>query len=113
MNCVFCGLIHYFYFSQVVNLRTIRPMDKDAIIKSVMKTHNLITVEGGFPQFGVGSEVCAIVMESEAFDYLDAPVYRVTGADIPTPYANNLEVLSLPQPENVIRTVKKVLNIAE
>jgi len=94
-------------------LRTIRPMDKDAIIKSVMKTHNLITVEGGFPQFGVGSEVCAIVMESEAFDYLDAPVYRVTGADIPTPYANNLEVLSLPQPENVIRTVKKVLNIAE
>jgi len=98
---------------EVVNLRTIRPMDKDAIIKSVMKTHNLITVEGGFPQFGVGSEVCAIVMESEAFDYLDAPVYRVTGADIPTPYANNLEVLSLPQPENVIRTVKKVLNIDE
>ena len=86
-------------------------MDKDAIIQSVKKTHHMITVEGGFPQFGVGAEVISIVMESEAFDYLDAPVYRVTGADIPTPYANNLEVLSLPQPENVIRTIKKVLNL--
>lgn len=92
-------------------MRTIRPLDKEAIIESVKKTHNLITVEGGFPQYGVGAEICAVVMESEAFDYLDSPVYRVTAADIPTPYANNLEVLSLPQPENVIRTVKKVLNV--
>eukprot|EP00111_Clytia_hemisphaerica_P003949 TCONS_00011315-protein len=94
---------------EIVNLRTIRPLDKDAIIKSVKKTNRLITVEGGFPQYGVGAEVCAVVMESEAFDHLDAPIYRVTGADIPTPYANNLEVLSLPQPENVIRTIRKVL----
>lgn len=96
---------------EIVNLRTIRPMDTQTIIDSVKKTHHLITVEGGFPQFGVGAEVCAKVMESDAFDYLDAPVYRVTGADIPTPYANNLEYYSLPQPENIIRTVKKVLNI--
>jgi len=94
---------------EIVNLRTIRPLDKDAIIESVKKTNRLITVEGGFPQYGVGAEVCAVVMESEAFDHLDAPIYRVTGADIPTPYANNLEVLSLPQPENVIRTIRKVL----
>ena len=64
---------------QIVNLRTIRPLDKDAIIESVKKTNRLITVEGGFPQYGVGAEVCAIVMESEAFDHLDAPIYRVTG----------------------------------
>lgn len=96
---------------EIVNLRTIRPMDTQTIIDSVKKTHNLITVEGGFPQFGVGAEVIAKVMESEAFDYLDAPIYRVTGADIPTPYAANLEYLSLPQPENIIRTVKKVLGM--
>lgn len=96
---------------EVVNLRTIRPLDTEAIIDSVKKTHNLITVEGGFPQFGVGAEICAVVMESEAFDYLDAPVYRVTGADIPTPYAANLEQLSLPQADNVVRTVKHVLGM--
>jgi pyruvate dehydrogenase E1 component beta subunit len=96
---------------EVINLRTIRPMDTQTIIESVRKTHHLITVEGGFPQFGVGAEICAIVMETEAFDYLDAPVVRVTGADIPTPYAANLEVLSLPQIENVVRTVKRTLGM--
>jgi len=96
---------------EVVNLRTIRPLDTDTVIESVKKTNHLITVEGGFPQFGVGAEICAVVMESEAFDYLDAPIKRVTGADIPTPYAANLEYLSLPQVENVVRTVKHVLGM--
>lgn len=96
---------------EIINLRTIRPLDAETIIKSVMKTNHLITVEGGFPQYGVGAEICARVMESEAFDHLDSQVYRVTGADIPTPYANNLEVHSLPQAHNVVRTVKKCLGI--
>lgn len=96
---------------EVVNLRSIRPMDIDTIIDSVKKTNHLITVEGGYPQFGVGAEICAQVMETEAFDYLDAPVIRVTGADVPMPYAQILEQNALPQAHNVVRTVKKVLNL--
>eukprot|EP00794_Sanderia_malayensis_P006184 gene6184-6899_t len=96
---------------EVVNMRSIRPLDVDTIINSVKKTNHLVTVEGGYPQYGVGAEICAQVMESEAFDYLDAPVIRVTGADIPMPYAENLERNSSPQAENVVRTIKKVLNI--
>jgi len=96
---------------EVVNLRSIRPMDVDTIINSVKKTNHLVTVEGGYPQFGVGAEICAQVMESEAFDYLDAPVLRVTGADVPMPYAEVLERSANPQAENVVRTVKKVLNV--
>lgn len=96
---------------EVINLRTLRPMDEETIIKSVMKTHHLITVEGGWPQSGVGAEVCARIIESPAFNYLDAPVLRVTGADVPMPYAKTLEETALPQPFNVIRSVKKSLNI--
>ncbi|KAF6031675.1 PDHB [Bugula neritina] len=96
---------------EVVNLRTIRPMDEETIIKSVMKTHHLITVEGGWPQSGIGSEICARVIESTAFDYLDAPVQRICGADIPMPYAKSLEDKSLPQAEDVVRAVKRTLNI--
>lgn len=70
---------------EVVNMRSIRPLDIETIKESVMKTNRLVTVEGGFPAFGVGSEICAQIVESEAFDYLDAPVERVTGADLPTP----------------------------
>ena len=66
--------------AEVINLRSIRPLDVDAIVNSVKKTNRLVTVEAGFPQFGVGSEICAIAMETEAFDYLDAPVERVTCA---------------------------------
>ena len=73
------------------------------------KTNRLVTVEGGFPAFGLGSEICAQIMESEAFDYLDAPVERVTGADIPTPYATNLESLSFPTPELVQKVAKRAL----
>ncbi|KAJ1933880.1 pyruvate dehydrogenase E1, beta subunit, partial [Linderina pennispora] len=96
---------------EVLNLRSIRPLDLDAIIKSVKKTNHLMTVEQGFPQFGVGSEVSAQIMESEAFDYLDAPVCRVTGADVPMPYAQNLESLALPDTEVIYKQVKRVLNI--
>ncbi|KAL5518154.1 hypothetical protein EMCRGX_G003840 [Ephydatia muelleri] len=96
---------------EVINLRTLRPLDRDAVISSVMKTHHLVTVEVGWPQCGVGAEVIATVMESPAFDYLDAPIIRVTGADVPMPYAQELEQDATPQPGNVIRTVKKVLNI--
>jgi len=71
--------------AEVINLRSIRPLDIDTIKASVKKTNRLLIVEGGFPMFGVGSEICAQIVESDAFDYLDAPVERVTGADVPTP----------------------------
>ncbi|KAJ1308787.1 hypothetical protein OPQ81_004477 [Rhizoctonia solani] len=82
--------------AEVINLRSIRPLDIETIIKSVKKTNRLLIVEGGFPAFGVGSEICAQIVESDAFNYLDAPVERVTGADVPTPYAANLEALAFP-----------------
>lgn len=75
---------------EVVNMRSIRPLDIETIKESVKKTNRLVTVEGGFPAFGVGSEICAQIVESEAFDYLDAPVERVTGADLPTPVSGFL-----------------------
>jgi pyruvate dehydrogenase E1 component beta subunit len=66
-------------------------------------------VEGGWPQFGVGSEIIAQIMESEAFNYLDGPIFRVTGADIPTPYAANLEKFAFPQTHDIVATVLKAL----
>ena len=95
--------------AEVINLRSIRPLDIDAIVESVKKTNRLVTVEGGFPAFGLGSEICAQVMETEAFDYLDAPVERVTGADVPTPYAYNLETLSFATSEIVVKATKRAL----
>lgn len=92
--------------AEVINLRSIRPLDKDAIVKSVMKTNRLVTVDEGWPAFGVGSELCALIVESEAFEYLDAPVQRVTGADVPTPYAENLETLAFPTVDNILEAVK-------
>jgi pyruvate dehydrogenase E1 component beta subunit len=94
---------------EVINLRSIRPLDMETIIKSVKKTNRLITAEEGWPQSGVGAEIAAQIMESEAFDYLDAPVTRVHGADIPMPYAINLETLALPQTKNIIDAVNRVL----
>jgi pyruvate dehydrogenase E1 component beta subunit len=91
-------------------LRTIRPLDREAIVKSVKKTHHLITVEEGWPQCGIGAEIAALVMESEAFDYLDAPVERITGADVPMPYATNLEKLALPQQPDIAAIVKRCIN---
>ncbi len=89
-------------------MRSIRPLDLETIIASVKKTGHLVTVEGGWPQFGVGAEICARIMESEAFDWLDAPAVRVTGADIPMPYAENLENASLPTAQTVIGTIKSL-----
>ena len=88
--------------AEVINLRTIRPLDRAGIIESVKKTNRLVTVEGGWPQSGIGSEICATMMESSAFDYLDAPVERITGADVPTPYAISIERLAFPQVDNIV-----------
>lgn len=88
--------------AEVINLRTLRPLDRDSIIDSVKKTNRLVAVEEGWPQCGITSEVCAIVMESEAFDYLDAPVERVTGADVPMPYAIPLEKAALPDVHDIV-----------
>jgi len=93
---------------EVINLRSLRPLDTAAIVNSVKKTNRLVTVEGGWPQSGIGAEVIAQVMETEAFDYLDAPAERVTGADIPTPYAANLEPEAFPQIKNVCNAVQRV-----
>lgn len=94
---------------EVVNLRTLRPLDVPAIVASVKKTSRLVTVEEGWPQNGIGAEICAIMMETAAFDYLDAPVERVTGADTPMPYAINLEVAAIPQIDNIIAAVKRTV----
>ncbi|WP_134499629.1 pyruvate dehydrogenase complex E1 component subunit beta [Microvirga pakistanensis] len=93
--------------AEVVDLRTIRPMDTETVVASVMKTGRCVTVEEGFPQSGVGAEIAARIMEN-AFDYLDAPVVRVTGKDVPMPYAANLEKLALPSVADVVQAVKAV-----
>ncbi|CAG8533864.1 2676_t:CDS:2 [Ambispora leptoticha] len=95
--------------AEIINLRSIRPLDVETIIASVKKTNHLVSVESGFPQFGVGSEICALIMESEAFDYLDAPVERITGADVPTPYAFNLEGLAFPTTDTVVKVARRTL----
>ena len=92
---------------EVIDLRTIRPLDMDTILDSVKKTNRLVTVEEGWPQSGVGAEIAAQVM-ARAFDYLDAPVERVTGKDIPLPYAANLEQMSIPQVDDIMAAVKTV-----
>ncbi|OYX86470.1 MAG: pyruvate dehydrogenase complex E1 component subunit beta, partial [Azorhizobium sp. 35-67-5] len=93
--------------AEVIDLRTIRPMDLPTIIESVKKTGRCVTVEEGWPQSGVGAEIVAQLME-KAFDYLDAPVLRVTGKDVPMPYAANLEKLALPSVADVIEAVRAV-----
>ena len=91
--------------AEVIDLRTIRPLDTDTIVNSVKKTSRLVTCEEGFPFAGVGSEIAIQVME-QAFDWLDAPIARVTGKDVPMPYAANLEKLALPQIEDIVATVQ-------
>jgi pyruvate dehydrogenase E1 component beta subunit len=81
-------------------------LDRAAINASVRKTNRLVTVEEGFPQHGVGAEICMSVVE-ESFEYLDAPVERIAGADVPTPYAANLERLAFPQVEDIVRAAKR------
>ena len=93
--------------AEVIDLRTIRPMDTETVIASVKKTGRIVTVEEGWQQSGVGAEVAARVME-QAFDYLDAPVTRVSGKDVPMPYAANLEKLALPSVAEVVAAAKAV-----
>lgn len=93
--------------AEVINLRTIRPLDRWTIIESLKKTNRLVSVEEGWPFAGIGAELAALAME-HAFDYLDAPIKRVCAADVPLPYANNLEQLALPQVDEIIHAVKEV-----
>ncbi len=93
--------------AEVIDLRTIRPMDTATIIKSVAKTNRIVTVEEGWPVAGIGSEIAAVIME-QGFDLLDAPLVRVTGKDVPMPYAANLEKLALPQVDDVVAAARQV-----
>ncbi len=93
--------------AEVIDLRTIRPLDKKTIVESVIKTNRLVSVEEGWPFAGIGSEIATLVCE-EAFDYLDAPPVRVTSEDVPLPYAANLEKLALPSVEKIVRAAKMV-----
>jgi pyruvate dehydrogenase E1 component beta subunit len=93
--------------AEVIDLRTLRPMDTDTIVASVKKTGRAVTVEEGWQQSGVGAEIAARIME-HAFDYLDAPVARVSGKDVPMPYAANLEKLALPTVAEVVAAAKAV-----
>ena len=94
-------------FAEVIDLRTLRPMDIETVVESVKKTGRCVTVEEGWPQSGIGAEIAAQIME-RAFDYLDAPVKRVTGRDVPMPYAANLEKLALPTVADVIAAARAV-----
>jgi pyruvate dehydrogenase E1 component beta subunit len=93
--------------AEVIDLRTIRPLDTATIVRSVQKTNRLVSVEEGWPVCGMGSELAAVMME-QAFDDLDAPMLRVTGKDVPLPYAANLERLALPQVADIIGAVRAV-----
>ncbi|KZD09813.1 pyruvate dehydrogenase complex E1 component subunit beta [Oceanibaculum pacificum] len=93
--------------AEVIDLRTIRPLDTATIIESVKKTNRLVTCEEGWPFAGIGSELAALMME-ECFDYLDAPVKRVAGIDVPLPYAANLEKMALPQSDHIVEAAKAV-----
>jgi pyruvate dehydrogenase E1 component beta subunit len=93
--------------AEVIDLRTLRPMDTETIITSVKKTGRVVTVEEGWQQSGIGAEIAARIME-QAFDYLDAPVARVSAKDVPLPYAANLEKLALPSVADVVAAAKAV-----
>ncbi len=93
--------------AEVIDLRTLRPLDRETIVNSVKKTNRIVSVEEGWPAVGIGAEIAAIIME-DAFDHLDAPVERVTGADVPMPYAANLVDLTLPQAQSIVDAAKKV-----
>ncbi|MDJ0512287.1 MAG: pyruvate dehydrogenase complex E1 component subunit beta [Methyloceanibacter sp.] len=93
--------------AEVVDLRTLRPLDIETVLASVRKTNRIVTIEEGWPVCSVGSEICAQVT-AQAFDYLDAPPLKITGADVPMPYAANLEKLALPSVELVVSAAKSV-----
>jgi pyruvate dehydrogenase E1 component beta subunit len=91
--------------AEVIDLRTIRPLDTDTIVRSVQKTNRLVSVEEGWPYAGIGAELAATMME-KAFDWLDAAVVRVAGEDVPMPYAANLEELALAGAEDIVAAAK-------
>lgn len=93
--------------AEVINLRTIRPLDRYTILESVKKTNRIVTCEEGFPFAGIGAEIAALIGE-HAFDYLDAPLARVTAKDVPLPYATNLEQLAIPQTKDIVEAARKV-----
>jgi pyruvate dehydrogenase E1 component beta subunit len=93
--------------AEIIDLRTLRPLDIDTVVASVKKTNRIVSVEEGWPFAGIGAEIAAIVME-ECFDWLDAPLKRVAGKDVPLPYAANLERLALPQVEDIIAAAREV-----
>ena len=94
--------------AEVIDLRTLRPLDMETVLASVRKTNRIVTVEEAWPVCSLGSEICARVT-AEAFDYLDAPPTKVSGEDVPMPYAANLEKLALPDAARVVAAVKAVL----
>lgn len=96
--------------AEVINLRSVKPLDVETIIKSLKKTGRFLAVESGFPMYGVSAELLAVAMEY-GFDYLTAPAVRVTGADVPTPYALGLEELSFPQPDTIVGQAAKLLRL--
>jgi pyruvate dehydrogenase E1 component beta subunit len=93
--------------AELIDMRTLRPLDTATVIESVKKTNRLVTVEQGWPVCSIGSEICSVVV-SEAFDYLDAPPTKITGKDVPMPYAANLEKLALPHVEDIVAAAKAV-----
>ena len=95
--------------AEVINLRSLRPFDTETIVNSVKKTNRLVSVEEGWPFAGIGSELSALMME-HAFDWLDAPVKRVAGLDVPLPYAANLEKMALPQADHIVEAARAVCN---
>lgn len=100
--------MYYLIFSGH-HVRSLRPIDRESIIATVKKTKRVVTVEEGWPHCGIASEIMAIIMESEAFDYLDAPVERVTGADVPMPYSIPLEKQALPQMDDITIAIRRVV----
>jgi pyruvate dehydrogenase E1 component beta subunit len=96
--------------AEVINLRTVRPIDVETLVASVQKTNRIVSVGEGWPTCGIGSEITQLMCE-HAFDYLDAPPVRVAGADVPMPYAANLEALALPKAHNVVEAAKSVLYV--
>ena len=93
--------------AEVIDLRSLRPLDGETLPASIKKTNRLVTVEEGWPAAGIGAELAALAQET-AFDWLDAPVKRVCGVDVLLPYAANLERLALPQAETIVSAAKQV-----
>ncbi|MCP9266233.1 E1 component of the pyruvate dehydrogenase complex [Dirofilaria immitis] len=99
-------------YAELINLRTLRPLDTECIKNSVKKTRHLITVEAGWPFCNIGAEISAQMVESDVFSHLDAPIQRITGADTPMPYSEAVEAHSMPRGDHVVDAVKKTLNIS-